>query len=360
MVSDTFPPPSGPPRREEAETSGPKPLKFPSESVKKPEKRPPVSKLVFPPGNVTVGTTGPIVGNGGTGGACGGAGGAPGKALSFPDRPVMPNKVAVFDDTELLKRKMDEAVAQKLNFDNVAPVPVKTKAKPVVVNPKPMFATDDNASVVKAAVEYVQQNFPTLTCNYDRIERQIRQLSPLTLEVLMSWGGNALRENGELATEAAKNVKYFTDLNSSELMEGALKSASTVPHSKNIFQRLISSNEPTLLTFKPRLVVLNSQLVATRPTLDQLITSTGEMEKRLLLNVAALAATVAVCGQPTDDALNRTMHDRRTILTQAANQAKLVNLQLVQIRTLVAEQLTRLDQLLLVTIPAFEMANATK
>ncbi len=316
--------------------------------------------IKFP--NEGIGKTGPIVGNGGTGGA----GGSGGKALTFPDRPVMPVKVAVFDDTELLKKEEEDRIlneirkrpgSKPLSFDNVPPVPVKQKPKQV--NPTAVFATDDDKGVVKAAVEYVQQNFSSLGCSYDRIEKQIRQLSPLTLEVVMAWGGNAMTENGRMTSEAAKLIKEFVELNSADLMKAALDAARAVPQKKSVFSKFLS-NEPTLLELKPRLLILKPQLDAIKPTLTQLITATSEMEKRLMLNVAALSAIVAVVGQPTDDALNRTMDDRRRILTQSANQAKLTNLQLEQQLTLVADQITRLEQLVMVTIPTFEMANATK
>jgi hypothetical protein len=316
---------------------------FPESIVPAKKAAPPVSKLTFPPDNKPAAPAS----DGGV-------------RLTFPDRPVRPVKVAVFDDTELFKQEQDKKVAKPLSFDNI-PTPVP-KAKPVtsIAAPKSLFESDDNQSVVKAAIKYVQETFTSLNCSYDRIERQIRQLTPLTLEVLMSWGANALTENGSLCSESAKLVKEFSDMNSTELMTAALKAAQQVPESQSFVSRLMGGKAPTLLNFKPRLQVLQPQLTSMSVTIDKLIKSTGEMEKRLLLNVAALAAICEVVGQPSDEALDRSMHERRTVLGQAANQAKLVNLQLVQIRTLVSDQTSRLVQLLNVTIPAFEMANATK
>ncbi len=183
---------------------------------------------------------------------------------------------------------------------------------------------------------------------------------PLKVDILVGWGATALSENGINATHCAQAVKAYTELRSNELVEAALKAAQYIPENQSLIEKMFTSKPTNLLYYKPRLVVLQTQLKGVLPNMETLLDQSSKLHGRLMLNVASLAAAVQVSGTISDATLDRATQERRTILTQAANQAQLVNLQLTQTKALIADQLSRLDQMINVTIPAFELANASK
>lgn len=243
------------------------------------------------------------------------------------------------------------------------PPPQNTTKQAKPASPKPLFERNDDQNLVNAAVKYVEDNFAALANRHDRIERQIRQLSPLTMEVLANWGGRAISEGGDITSSAARLVKSFADLQGNELVEAALNAAKgpVAPSGWMDMIRSFAAPKPeSVLSFKPRLIVLKAHLVPLIPQIDSHIHETKESELRLLLNMASLVAVCEVMGRPSDATMDRLMYDRRTILSQASNQSQLVNLQLVQTKQTITQLMSKIDQLLTITIPAFEMAHATR
>lgn len=288
--------------------------------------------------------------------------------LTFPDKPidyaaVEAAKRKAEHDSQVSKLKFDtvnvKAATKPLDFSHVpsVPTPPPVAAQP----PRAMFDDKSHDPAVQAAVAYVQSHYPDIGAPAERITLQVRQLVPLTLDTLMSWGATPLTENGALATLCAKSVKAFTELNANEQIEAALKAAQYVPEAHSAISKMFSAKPVNLLYFKPRLIVLQGQLRSgTLPELEKLLDQTNETQQRLTLNVAALAAVCEATNASKDPTLERVAQERRTILTQAGNQAKLMNLQLNQTKALIVDHLSRLDQMINITMPAFEMANATK
>lgn len=276
-------------------------------------------------------------------------------SLSFSD---VDNKKEIEKKVQVLDAELESAKRQpikKINFSNVPP------PKPKPVAGKSLFVSDDNNNVVKAAVDYVQKNYPTVSASVERIERQIRQLSPLTVDVVMAWGANAIHECGSVATRCATTLKNFSELRSNELVEAALEAARGIQPNHSLLDKVFGkSKSHDMLSFKPRLIVLQSELRTILPDINKFTDLAVETEGRLLLQVAALSAICEVSGASDDTSLEHVTQERRSILAQGANQAKLVGLQLAQTKTLIVDQIARLDQMLNVTLPAFEMANATR
>lgn len=327
MVRDTCPPPRFPPKKEDRE---PTPLVFPlNNTVNDPTPKP----LNFSTGIPAHTSTDPVI--------------AP---LSFPNRPKDYTKV------EQAKIHTERLQFAKKPERPIAPTHAPEPGKSLFADAK----SPSDQSLIKSAIQYVQTNYGDLGETTERIERQIRQILPLKTDVLMGWGATALSENGSNASRCAQAVKEYTELRSNELIEAALKAAQYVPENQSLLEKVFSSKQTNLLYYKPRLVVMQTQLKTALPNIESLLEQSSKLHGRLMLCVASLAAAVQVSGTINDATLDRITQERRTILTQAANQAKLVNLQLTQTKGLIADQLSRLDQMINVTIPAFELANASK
>jgi hypothetical protein len=81
------------------------------------------------------------------------------------------------------------------------------------------------------------------------------------------------------------------------------------------------------------------------------------LEERIALNVVALSSVCSVV-TITDVALDSAAQNRRVILQQAAQQYKLLTLQMESVQQQLVEQLANVDQVLTITIPAFEVSNS--
>lgn len=268
------------------------------------------------------------------------------KGLSFPDRPIVPTKTAVFDGPTTKVKPLD--------LSNVS------VAKPhVAPNPGAVFADASRPnSTMETASKIARAKFANLGTNLDSVDRQMKQLVPLSISTVVIWGEPGITQESELVTRAAGFVKSFSDLRGNELIEAALK-ASTNVKTAGFFGKLMNTTQ-SVIGYKPNLQVLKSALITMLPQCDEFIDKVGKAHLRVAINAAALSSVSEAVGDIADTSLAMAVDNRRRTLTQCVQQCDLTEQQLQQVKTLIVEQISRTSQMLDVTIPAFESAHATR
>jgi hypothetical protein len=285
------------------------------------------------------------------------------KPLVFGDDSAQKAKQAAERNAiEEIKRQHDAATfaakqsstPKPLDFGNAPPI--QTKRTP---NPRALFAdTTRPNSIVEEAVKYARANFPNLGTSLDSVERQIKQLIPLNITTIVGWGEPGVSQETDLITKAAGILKMFSEMRGNEICENALKSVSQV-NTGGFFQKFTNSRS-SVLAYKPNLQVLKTEILSLLPQVDEYVDSIQKAHTRVSINVAALSSVCDAVGTIDDSSLSIAVDNRRRILTQCVMQCDLTVQQLKQAKTLMVQQLSQASQMLDVTIPAFETANATK
>lgn len=262
------------------------------------------------------------------------------KGLVFPDRPITPSPAAK---------------VKPLDLSNVS---VSSKAH-VAPNPGALFAdTARPNSTMETASKIARTKFANLGTNLDSVDRQMKQLVPLSISTVVIWGEPGITEESALVTRAAGFVKSFSDLRGNELVETALTAATNVK-TAGFFGKLMN-NTQSVIGYKPNLQVLKTNLLTMLPQCDEFIDKIEKAHLRVAISCAALSSVCEAVGDIQDTSLSMAVDNRRRILTQCVQQCDLTEQQLKQVKTLIVEQLSRTSQMLDVTIPAFETAHATR
>jgi hypothetical protein len=248
------------------------------------------------------------------------------KPLNFKEEPPKP-KVLVFPDE-----------------------PAKPPSKSV---PRSIFDVENKYEQhIQRAINYATDNFQTLRADFPSIERQIRQLFPIRIDVIGLWGSSALDQESQLTSEIAILIKQQSSMGANEALEDVTRCLSK----RESFMDKFFARNVSVESLRPRLKILKQQIEQLLPRYKNFIEQANKSETRLLIHLSSLVAALDAAGQLNDD-LARVSADRRNILQQAAVQAKLALLQLSESRKILVSQVARIDQLLTITLPAYEMTS---
>jgi hypothetical protein len=88
-----------------------------------------------------------------------------------------------------------------------------------------------------------------------------------------------------------------------------------------------------------------------------LIESAKAVHGKLMSLLVVMNVTAEVVGTPDDLDVDRVLSQRRTMITQSTMQADLTVKQLEQLRDQIINQRMQIDQLINVTLPAYEAAK---
>lgn len=232
--------------------------------------------------------------------------------------------------------------------------PAAAQQQRPVANPKPLFG--ESASPLSAdAIKTIQQKSPDLfAAHKQKFELYVSRLLPIKLEIVMDWGSKTMERSRIAANEAAKLTSEFVSFDGLKILDAALKSVQPATGLLGKFKR----QKPT--DFEPQIAVLMTSLSTWMQTCNTLIARAKQNLEDVLLKSVSLASVCETVGDPADQILAQTMHNRRVMLQQGATQAELVLRQLESIYQQMVDQRMRADQMLNVTIPAWKNAAANK
>lgn len=261
------------------------------------------------------------------------------KPLSFPpsQKPVV---------------KPPAAVVAPLRFDNVV-VPVKTKASP---QPK-AIGSPVPPTIHAGAIAAFRTTYPDLFRQEElKVIRQIQQLLPLKVEVILDWGTMTLERMRDISTEATAFVTQFVQADGNDLIKRAIDGLNGA-QSSGLLSKLFS-RAPDPISIEPSLVVLQTQLSPWLKRCDELIATAQDRAGDVAIKLASLSSVADSIDQITDNTIDQAVTNRRLILQQGSMQASFTVQSLRDIRGQIIDQKMRVDQVLTVTLPAYKAAKA--
>lgn len=191
-----------------------------------------------------------------------------------------------------------------------------------------------------------------------KITRQIQQLLPLRLEVVMDWGTKTMERLRDDTAEATLLMTAFANARGNDLIESTMNAITGKAPSGLLNKLKALTADPT--NNEPALAVLQSQLTPWMHQCDQRITSAKAHQYDMTIKSATLAAVADSIDVITDNDIDRAVHQRRQILAQGAMNAELTVKQLEDQRRQIIDLKLRLDGLLNTTLPAYKQAKARR
>lgn len=211
---------------------------------------------------------------------------------------------------------------------------------------------------VPCVMKLIETTHPTMYRDPERrmkMEVQVKQLLPLTINVVLVWGDKPLSFLAKQTSDVTSLVREISNMRAYELVDEAQKSLTASP---TWLQRL-KSEDPVML-YKPKLAVIRSNIQRWLSTADQLTTDTVRTETQMTTCMATFGCVLTFLGQIPDTSLELASSQRRMTLQQAAMQAQSLVLQVDQQRKSLYTLKNALDTFLDVTMPAYESAKATR
>jgi hypothetical protein len=245
------------------------------------------------------------------------------------------------------------AAPEALNFDNVKSTP----RPPAPATPKPVLQQVQAPQLHGDALKALMASHPDIVRHEElRVIRQLQQLLPLQVAVVMDWGTKTMERMRQDSVHAANMIKTFTQAKGNDLIEAAVNAATGVTKA-GLWQRLTKSAVDPV-SMEPQLAALQSQLGPWMKECDDRIVSAKKQSYDTLIKLATLSAVADSVGTITDNTLELAVNNRRTILQQGVLQSELIVKQLEDVRTQIIDQRMRIDQVLNVTLPAYKAALA--
>lgn len=186
----------------------------------------------------------------------------------------------------------------------------------------------------------------------DRIEVQLKQLLPLTVEKVIHWGDKPLGYIAKNSAETTNLIREVSAAGAMQVLEDAMKSIGQAP---SLMSRLLSRSET--LAYKPKLLAIQSNMQRWIDETNRLLLLMKKTENQLSVAMVTFASVAIHHGNIPDQMLDVTVNQRRGTLQQATMQAQmLVNQLESQFANLMTTKNT-LDHFLSVTLPAYEGAR---
>lgn len=252
-------------------------------------------------------------------------------------------------------QSVDTAQARPSVFDDSAPACHQHAAGgPVAAGV--MGEAADSGEVARAIALARQQDGAAWRRAQTAVEDAIRQLLPFSMERLAGWGNPALQDNARLVEAAASLQRAQSVLGINEIIQQALDART--PH-KGFLERLRGGAAPVRLdNLRVRAAGLSARLAQLALQIEALRLQAREQAERMDVLVTALASAAQVGGDRLDAAVDTALQNRRMVLLQASQQARLLLPQIDEMRRQLADHEARLTQFISVTLPAMDMAAA--
>lgn len=226
----------------------------------------------------------------------------------------------------------------------------RAQPKRDAVPPKSVF------NVVKTdreliAIETAKTKFPEVfATSSDRIERQIMQLIPIDLQVVMGWATNTIGKISALTNQVSQLGRDFAQADASMLVQETLNVLKNSTNTSILGS--LKRKGKTVNDYTPRLRVVQTQLVSWLPKCAELSTQAAQLHTDLSIKLIALSVAIDSTS-PQPGSIDVACNNRRVLCQQSVQQAQLLTLQIDQLQQQLIDVAARIDQLIQITIPAF-------
>ena len=253
------------------------------------------------------------------------------KALVFPTTPVQPVIVV----------PTPSPVAQVKFVD-----PPK-KTQPAA----PIFA-NGNESQIEVAFKHIKSKYTEIAVqSEEEIRRQISQLYPFNVTEIMDWGSLWMSNATQWITRVSETTKQHTSLGINTALSEAMQSMSP----KGL-KKLFGRGNPTVhLT---NLVQLRQPAVETIGAVDQLMRESAKIKQKLTVRMVTIGAVLDLADTTAiEESIEQALHNRYNLLIRSLQQFEFSLAQLTSLKTLITNDISRLDEMTNSTIPTFLAAN---
>lgn len=270
-------------------------------------------------------------------------------APSVFDKNTDGPKPLVFPSTQAQAAKKEpvQVVARKLSFPPVS-------SPPATVVPQAAFNNNTSPQVRAVIAELKKSHAVLYAAEGNKLEREVEQLVPLDISRVMSWASTYLTALTEISSSTAHLVRSFSEARGAELIDETVRA---LTHKQSFLSKMMG--DPVAAP-KPRLMALRAQLQNWVPSSAASAEQIEKVRTKLTTKMISLRVVSDMCGNPSDAALSDALYERQMLLAQATTQSQLVAQQLIDVRRQIIDQLARIEQLVNVTIPAYETANASR
>ncbi|MBN3723408.1 hypothetical protein [Burkholderia sp. Ac-20379] len=208
---------------------------------------------------------------------------------------------------------------------------------------------------LQACFDAARAAYPNLYPEHGaRVERHIRQLLPPRLATVATIGDTALAASGDLVEAIADTTREFGELNAADLMAGLLAQAT---RKDGMLDRWFRPTTNTPVDYRAALGALKQSLGFFPRRTAMLADKLRHADESLVVVLAALSAVTDVVRIPDDAGLERTLHDRRSIVAQALQQLRMQPVQLSGLDERATDLMSRADHLMNVVLPAAHAAR---
>lgn len=237
----------------------------------------------------------------------------------------------------------------KIDPQTFRPTPVKPPAREAG---KAMFG-DSRSPATLQAIENIKKQYPDIyRAEATRIDVQLRQLLPLTLDVVMNWGTKTLERMRDGSKDGMALVGQFSQSNGNDMMQKVMEAMQPASG----FLARFKQQDPGV--YEAPLSALGASLSMWIPACSKAIGVAKKNHSDMLLKMTTLSTAADVAGTPTDNMLEQALHNRRITLQSGVMQAELVVKQLEDVYQQMVDQKMRIDQVINVTLPAYKAAKA--
>jgi hypothetical protein len=236
--------------------------------------------------------------------------------------------------------------------ENKNPKPIEFGTVKNTIVPKTVSFGNSNSQfdTVEKIVDEIQKNNPNIfQCS--RLKARLNYLLPLSIDKIMECGKRTLGED-VLSSLAALSAE-FSKLNGGELLDSAIKAATKKP---SLIDKI--SNRGDVTSYKAPLTALRFSLENIQNKVIRIEDDVQDYSIELSMDLSCLRTTMTVVGFGNDDTIQKAVHDRTVLLTSAVQQSRLAQMKVTQLKDLIQQQLTQIEQMLVITIPAYELARA--
>lgn len=216
---------------------------------------------------------------------------------------------------------------------------------------------DDLPPAVRDTLRLAQQRHPDLWSldNGMLFRRHFQQLLPLKRDVVLDWGAVSLQNVADLANRVAVLTRAHVDLRGLDVLQKLLDD---LRRPKNLWERM-TRGDATFTATRTHLGSLRTQVKPLLEQCDDLEKDAHAAEQRLAVLLASFGV-VAATAAGADGKLLQAIEERSNLLQLSLRQAAMLPPQVRALGTQMTDLLARVDEALNVTLPAIELAHASR
>lgn len=286
-------------------------------------------------------------------------------ALDFSNIPSKPqNKAKTRNsgpsalDFSGIKPERKEKGSRREKSKLITPGPkVSRRERPrnTEASPSAIFTTDVVTPLGRKALVNAKSRFKDVVAkDEEKFIRMLKAFQPVELTKVINWFEPELQEQARLTRAITERIKRFSIIDGASVMDEIL---SLINGKGGFFSRLFNGeSDPNRV--KSRVISIRQQLMSIIEDSNGERQHVVKLGEKMALGLAVLSSVHDAMSPLTDDVLDHALFTRREILSTSLSQIMMMPSQLDSLLRESTDLVSRSDQLINVTIPAWTLTNA--